>query len=137
MRILLSALVLCLAAFMTSCNVTVEDGNYAEDVVGEYNFTTENITSMIGDEPGLFSDGVIRVAEVNDTLITMVVDFESELLDDLDLSQVVVSDASGSDIDLDQEYTNATLFGFFSDDMVTMRIDWETGNWIRIDDATR
>ncbi len=122
-------LVLLLAAmFAVSCgNITVEDGDYAEDVAGTYTITAADASSS------LYSDTVgdqIIVTRVNDTTADILLTFSSALIPDLELDGVTCSDASGTDVDLDREYSNATVVGFVGEeDGMTLRINWDDGEF--------
>ncbi len=120
-------LVLFVSAFLAiSCgNITVEDGDYAADVAGTYTITSAESSSSLYDDT--VGDQII-VTRVDDTTADILLTFASAIIPDLELDGVTCSDASGTDVDLDKEYSNATVIGFVGEeDGITLRIEWDDG----------
>ena len=118
---------LALMAGVTSCDsITVDNGKYAEDVVGTY-ISNDIESSLNGYED---ETATIVVTEVNDTLADINISFDNALISDLDLPSVVLSSGSGDDIDLDKQFSNATALGYVNGDSIRLKIDYTDGDFI-------
>ena len=109
------------AIAFTSCDVEVDDGKYADDVVGTYIINAVDASAagydiVLGDE--------IVITKINDVQVDVVMDFSSELVGDLTLNNVILSSGSGDDIDLDKEYSNAVVIGYVNGDDLKLRVDY-------------
>jgi len=118
---------LALMAGVTSCDsITVDNGKYAEDVVGTY-ISNDIESSLNGYED---ETATIVLTEVNDTLADINISFDNALINDLDLPSVVLSSGSGDDIDLDKQFSNATALGYVNGDSIRLKIDYTDGDFI-------
>jgi len=116
-----------LLASVTSCDsIEVDDGKYAEDVVGTY-ISNDIDSSLNGYED---ETATLVVTEVNDTLADINISFDNALISDLDLPSVVLSSGSGDDIDLDKQFSNATALGYVNGDSIRLKIDYTDGDFI-------
>ncbi len=112
---------------ITACDsIEVDDGKYAEDVVGTY-ISNDIDSSLSGYED---ETATLVVTEVNDTLADIDISFENELISDLSLPSVTLSNGAGDDIDLDKQFSNATALGFVNGDSIRLKIDYTDGDFI-------
>ena len=115
-----------IAGFASCDSITVDDGKYAEDVVGTY-ISNDIESSLNGYED---ETATLEVTEVNDTLADINISFDNALISDLDLPSVVLSSGAGDDIDLDKEFSNATALGYVNGDSIRLKIEYTDGDFI-------
>lgn len=117
---------LCVLLFVGITSCKDEDPRYVDDVVGTY------ISSDIDSNLNGYDEQVatLLVTEVNNTRADITISFDNELIDNLNLNSIGLSDGNGDDIDLDQEYENATALGFVSGDSIRLKIEYHDGDYI-------
>lgn len=120
-------LVTALFVSVTSCDsIEVDDGRYADDVVGTY-ISNDIDSSLSGYEN---ETATLVVTEVNDTLADINISFVNELITDLNLPSVVLSNGANDDIDLDKVFSNASALGWVNGDSIRLKIDYTDGDFI-------
>jgi len=121
-------LLFCIAVlFITSCSQDSDDADLAQAIVGTYFITSAESSSSIY-EPTIGDEMI--VTKVDNTHIDLFINFSSDLVTDIALDNILISETSTNDYDLDKEFSNAILVGSSNESTIKVRVDYTNEDFI-------